>query len=67
MVLLRQPERIFLTTEYLDWYTRHMGVTQVDIVRGRDAVAAMELRRAEARACPMTGAEMPWLTTRILW
>ena len=52
VVLLRQPERIFLTTEYLDWYTRHMGATHVDLVRGRDAVAAMELRRIEARSCP---------------
>ena len=51
-------ERTFLTTEYLDWYERHMGVTQLEILGRREAlpgfvgVAAMELRRGEARACP---------------
>jgi hypothetical protein len=51
-VLLRQPERIFLTTEYLDWYETHMGMTHIDTLRGRDAGSAMGLRRVEARACP---------------
>ena len=41
VVLLRQPERIFLTTEYLDWYEGHMGVTQIEILGRHEALPGL--------------------------